>query len=74
MDTEQEFPSLIMSTLDGRVNLYYSEGKSDEEIAVMEGISVGEVAEILKHSRLPVRITSFKSQVWRDGRWVDGQE
>jgi len=55
---EMNFLPLITRTLEGRVKLAYAYDKTDEEIAEQEGISVEKVVDILKHSRLPIVITS----------------
>lgn len=50
---------MITDTLGGRVKLAFANGLTDDQIAKQEGISIDEVADILKDSRLPVRITGL---------------
>ena len=47
---------MITDTLDGRVKLASAQGKTDEEIALLENIPVEIVSHILKDSRLPITI------------------
>ena len=50
---------MITDTLEGRVKLAFAYGKTDEEIAQQEDIPVEMVADILKDSRLPIKIKSI---------------
>ena len=47
---------MINDTLEGRVKLSYARGKTDEQIAQQENISVQMVVDILEDSRLPIGI------------------
>ena len=66
-----EFPSFITVTLEDRVKLAYAQGRSDLEIAEQESISIAEVENILKSYRLPIKITSIRESILRDGKWID---